>query len=127
MKVIIADDSQPVRELLVEMLSEFSDIEIVGQTDDALEVTDLVRSAKPDVLILDLRLRRGNGLGVLATIKREMPSLIVMMLSGQPRPEYRDKCMEFGADYFFRKSDGFDELIKTLTKLTSDRTSSPGS
>ena len=124
MKVFIADDSLSVRELLVELLAELPGIEVVGQTADALEATVSIRSLKPDVVILDLRLLRGSGLGVLGTMKKEMPSLIVMILSGLPNPAYRESCLNLGADYVFRKSDGLHDLVKVLGDLAARNTSS---
>src|ERR1043166_2705722 len=68
MKVFLADDSLSVRELLVELLADLPGVTIVGQTADAFEATESIRTLKPDVVILDLRLLRGSGLGVLATL-----------------------------------------------------------
>lgn len=117
MKVLIVEDSPAVRELLIELLSEFPEIDVVGQTDDALEATHLYHSLKPEVVILDLRLRRGSGLGVLGTLKKEDPAPAVVVLSGQSSPNYRETCQNLGADYVFRKSDGLEELVKVLAGM----------
>ncbi len=117
MKIFIADDSLPVQELLQELLTEIPGVEVVGHTDDALEATDLIRSLKPEVVILDMRLRRGNGLGVLGTIKKEMPSLVVIVLSGLPNPAYRETCLRLGADHVFHKSDGLDALVAVIKDI----------
>ena len=107
---------------MVELLTEFPEIEIVGQTDDALKATDLIEKAQPDIVILDLKLRRGNGLGVLGNIKRKLPSTIVMIMSGQPNPSYQQMSQQMGADYYFRKSDGFEGLMQVLSRLRPHET-----
>jgi DNA-binding NarL/FixJ family response regulator len=117
MKVFIADDSAVVRERLTEMLSELPEIEIIGQAEDGLEAINLIEKLNPDVVILDIRMPRGNGIDVLQNIKKNNPSLIVIMLTNYPYPQYRKKCMKAGADYFFDKSTEFEKVTEMLKKL----------
>src|ERR1043166_9471524 len=115
MRVFIVDDSQPMREMLIELLSEFPTAEVVGQCADALNVMDMIRNAMPDVVIVDMRLQRGNGLGVLGAIKKEMPSVTVIGLSGQVNPNFGKMCLSLGAAHYFHKCDGFQGLMDALS------------
>jgi DNA-binding NarL/FixJ family response regulator len=121
MKVFIADDSQVMRERIIEMLSELPEIEIIGQAQDGIEATNLIEKLNPDVVILDIRMPRGNGMDVLQNIKKNNPALIVIMLTNYPYPQYRKKCMASGADYFFDKSTEFEIVTEVLKELIPSR------
>jgi len=117
MKVFIADDSAVFRERMIEMLSELPEIEIIGQAKDGIQATNLITKLNPDVVILDIRMPKGNGIDMLQNIKKNNPALIVIMLTNYPYPQYRKKCMKAGADYFFDKSAEFEKVTEVLEKL----------
>jgi len=117
MKIFIADDSAVVRERLIEMLSELPEIEIIGQAQDGLEATNLIKKLNPDVVILDIRMPRENGIDVLQNIKRDKQAPIVIMLTNYSYPQYRKKCMEAGADFFFEKSTEFEKVMEVVKKV----------
>src|SRR5262249_32277072 len=117
MKVLIADDSEIVRERLAYLLGDVEGLEIVGQAEDAVEAEDLAEALKPDVAILDVRMPRGSGVDVLRAIKRDHPSAVVIMLTNFVDPEARALCLEQGADYFFDKSIEFDQAVAVLRDL----------
>ena len=120
MKVFIADDSAVFRERLTEMLSDLPEIEIIGQAEDGIQATNLIEKLNPNVVILDIRMPRGNGMDVLQNIKKNNPALIVIMLTNYPYPQYRKKCMALGADYFFDKSTEFEKVMEVLEQLIQD-------
>lgn len=117
-RVLIVDDSALIRERLKTMLSEIAGVEIVGEAEDKMEAIASNERLHPDVVILDIRLPRGDGIEVLQHIKRDTPSVIVIMLTNYPYPQYRQKCMEAGADFFFDKSTEFDKVIAVLQRLS---------
>lgn len=117
MKVFIADDTEVIRKHLVSMLSEFNEIEIVGEAEDASEAVKSISKLKPDVVILDIRMPGGGGIHALKVIKSKSPAPVVIMLTSYPYPEYRKKCLEDGADYFFDKLNQIEEIPKVLKKL----------
>jgi len=121
MKVFIADDSQVMRERLIEMLSELPEIEIVGQAEDGIQATNLIEKLNPDVVILDIRMPKGSGIDVLQKIKKNNPATIVIMLTNYPYPQYQKKCMKAGADYFFDKSTEFEKVTEALKELILSR------
>jgi DNA-binding NarL/FixJ family response regulator len=117
MKIFIADDSALLRERLIDMLSELDGIEIVGQARDSLSAVRSILKLKPDVVILDIRMPGGNGISVLQSIKKNKVASIVIMFTNYPYPQYRKRCMDAGADFFFDKSGEFEKITKVLKKL----------
>ncbi len=118
MRVLIVDDSSIIADRLATLLSEVSrEIRVVGQARDVDEALTAAWALKPDVLILDLGLPSGSGIDVLAEVKRADPVPIVVILTNYPYPQYRKRCLELGADFFFDKSTEFDSLREAFLDL----------
>lgn len=122
MKVLIADESSLVRECLAALVSEIRGVELVGQAGDAYEALETIQRLRPDVVILDVRMPGGNGIRVLEAIKKSTAAPVVIMLAAFPYPQYRKKCLEVGADYFFDKSTEFDRVVQVLRKMRDNTT-----
>jgi len=118
MKVLIADDSEAVRERLAEMISEVPGAEVSGKAKDGQEAMRLIEEIKPDAVVLDIRMPKGNGIDVLKYIRNGVqPKPLVIVLTNYPYPNYRKKCLEMGADYFIDKSVDFEKIIDILKEL----------
>lgn len=117
LKTFLVDDSLVVQERLRTILSELTEVRIIGQAHDATEAMLSIRKLKPDVVVLDIRMPKGNGLDVLQHIKGGQPAPAVIILTNYPYPQIRKKCMEAGADFFFDKSTEFESLPGVFRQL----------
>jgi YesN/AraC family two-component response regulator len=117
LKVFIADDSALVRERLAALISEIEGVEVVGQAGDALETLEGIQRLRPDVVILDIRMPGNNGIQVLEAIKKSTAAPVVIMLTAFPYPQYRKKCLEARAEYFFDKATEFEQVAEVLKKM----------
>ena len=120
MRIFIADDSEILRVRLVDMLSEIEGIEIIGQAQESLDAIESIQKLNPQVVILDIRMPRINSIKVLEAIKKDDESPTVIIFTNYPYPQYRKRCMDLGADFFFDKSTEFEKLIDTVKYLTHD-------
>ena len=120
MKVLIVDDSILLRERLTAMISELSEIEIIGQAENAQNAINSIRILKPDVTILDIRMPGGSGFEVLENIKKDKWHPLIIVLTSYPYPQYKKKCLDSGADYFFDKSTEFQKVIELLKKFIKE-------
>ena len=120
-RVLIADNSALVRERLVALVSELETIDLVGQAADAGETLGCVDRFSPDVVILDSRTIDRNGLQVLREIKAGKTAPVVIVLSTDPYPQYREMCRRLGADFFLDKDTEFDRVNKVLGTLGYER------
>jgi len=114
MKIFIVDDSKVIRKSLVCLLSEVRNTEIVGQADRAEEALASIRSLKPDVVTLDIRMPGGSGMDIIKPIKEALSKVIVIILTNYPYPQYKEECLVRGADYFLDKSTEFEKIPKIL-------------
>jgi DNA-binding NarL/FixJ family response regulator len=117
MKVYVVDDSPLVRERLVALLSEVEGVDVVGSADNAEEGIAGIALRDPDAVILDIRMPSGSGISVLEEIKKHERTPTVIMLTNYPYPQYRKKCMDAGADYFFDKSSEFHKVTEVLSQM----------
>jgi DNA-binding NarL/FixJ family response regulator len=120
MKVLIVDDSAIMRERLIKLLSTVKGIEKIEEAKNVSEAVNSVREHNPDVVILDIKLSRESGIDLLRDIKKNTPVPVVIILTSYPYPQYRKKCLELGADFFFDKSSDINRLIEVLKKLVKD-------
>lgn len=120
MNVLVVDDSALLRERLISLISEIPGVSTINQAQDVPQALHSIKTLKPDVVILDIRLSEGNGIEVLRTIRKKNRAPITIMFTNHPYPQYRKKCQEAGADYFFDKSTEFHMIPDTLIKLIED-------
>jgi DNA-binding NarL/FixJ family response regulator len=117
MNVLVVDDSKIIRDRLVNLLSGIKGVETVAQAENAKIAMSTYRTIRPEVLILDIRMRGVNGIELLKQIKNEQHASKVIMLTNFPYPQYKKKCIEVGADYFLDKSSEFDQVGEIIRNL----------
>lgn len=117
MKVLIVDDSAILRKKLKEMISEIEGIDIISEAKNPLEAMRSIKTINPDVVILDIRLNRESGIDLLEKIKKSRPDTKVIMFTNYPYPQYRKKCKELGADFFFDKATEFEKVTEVFRNL----------
>ncbi len=74
-----------------------------------------------DAVVLDIKLGEDNGLDILTRFRAAMPSTKFIMFTNYAQPPMRRACMKAGADYFFDKSNEFQELVDVLTRLVAEQ------
>lgn len=116
-KILIADDSEVIRTRLIDILSKIEGIVVIGEAVTLEEVFIVVENMKPDILILDIRMADGDGILALENIKKGENPPMVAMFTNYPYLQYRKKCFDLGADFYFYKALEFQKLIALLNKL----------
>jgi DNA-binding NarL/FixJ family response regulator len=121
MKILLVEDSRVLRERLRSLIAELPHAVVVGEADNERDALHCLSTYRPDTLVLDLKLKSGSGLSVLEHVKASYPQTTVLVLTNCGQPEYRGKCMDLGADYFFDKSRDFDAFSLCLNGMTPHR------
>ena len=119
LRVLIADDSPPVAEMLKELLEEPGRVEIVGWADSQDAVLDAVHLTRPDVVILDLQLRTGSGTDVIRAVRADasLAGTKILVTSNHVSPPLRAGCLELGADGYFDKVKELQRLVAAVSDL----------
>ena len=116
-RIFIADDSEVLRSSIMDILTEIEGIVVIGEGGEAEQVIEAVDRLEPDILILDIRMAGGNGIQVLKAMKKKAKPPKIIMFTNYPYLQYRKKCIDEGADYFFYKATEFHEMIQAIKKL----------
>ena len=120
-KTFLVEDSPVIRESLIATLEELTSIAIVGSAPDEASSVQWLRDPahEVDLVIVDIFLKSGSGLGVLRAIQSSPPRCKRVVLSNYATADIRRKCLEVGADRVFDKSNEIDALIAYCVKLAS--------
>jgi DNA-binding NarL/FixJ family response regulator len=113
LRVLVADDSAPVRERMVSLLGELPCVKAVAESADVPSAIDSVRRLQPHVVILDISMPGGCGLDVLEVIRAERIPALVVVVTNYADPEYETRAREAGASAFFDKSRDFLKVIES--------------
>ena len=119
LNTFIVEDSAVIRDNLIATLEELTPVQVVG-TADTEEAAVQWLTGRPEgwrLVIIDIFLKRGSGLGVLTAIRLERLSQNVVVLSNYATPAMRKACIELGADRVFDKSRELEELIDYCAAL----------
>lgn len=117
-RILLVDDSEGFRKLMVILLSRLTAVEVIGQAQNCIEARTAVRTLKPNLVILDLHMPGGSGLEVLRDVKREPHAPIVVMCTSDPDPACRRRCLDEGADFFLEKLTDLNRWEQLLTTLS---------
>jgi DNA-binding NarL/FixJ family response regulator len=117
----IVEDSPVIRENLIATLEEILPVQVVGSAEDeATAVNWLSDDANPcDLVIIDIFLKSGSGLGVLQATRGVRQRCKLVVLSNFATPDMRKKCLQIGADKVFDKSNEIDSLISYCDRLAA--------
>ena len=123
-KTYIVEDSQVIRDSLIATLEELVPVSVVGTAEDeGSAVAWLTRAGnEADLVIVDIFLKSGSGMGVLRTLQLLRKGRKVVVLSNYATQDVRRKCLELGADRVFDKSNEIDALIAYCGALASGDT-----
>lgn len=118
MKVFVVEDSPIIQERLVAMLRDIPGVEVVGVADSSAAALAGIARHQPDVAVVDLRLRTGNGIEVMQGIRQRSSDTTVMVLTNYANCVIRRRCEDVGADYFFDKTSEFEQLGGEIERLS---------
>ncbi len=117
MKILIVDEHVLFREGLQSLLSLEPDVEVVGQTSTLQGAIEQVANSKPDVVLMDIRLRDGSGLEALKSIKAKYPECNVVILSDQDSNENLFEAFRSGSNGYVLKDTPIENLVTALRAL----------
>jgi DNA-binding NarL/FixJ family response regulator len=122
-RLLIVDDHQMVLDGLRAMLAAYrQQVEIVAEAGEAAQALALVDAEKPDIVLLDIRLRGASGLDLCADILRRQPGCKVVFLTVYDDEQYLYQAMRLGASGFLLKRVRGGELADYLTRIHQGET-----
>lgn len=122
LRTYIVEDNLTIRENLVGTLEELTRIEAIGYAETETEARDWlsVHHDAWDLIIIDLFLKQGSGLGVLQACATRQPHQQVVVLSNYATQDIRKRCTQLGADAVFDKSNEIEALLDFCIAQAAD-------
>jgi two-component system, NarL family, response regulator NreC len=120
--VVLADDHVVVRSALRMLLEGEEGIEVVAEAGDAASAIRYVNGHRPDVLILDINMPGGSGLGAIPTIRDQCPETQIVMLTMQAETSSAREALQAGVLGYILKEAASDELVKAVRLAAEGRT-----
>lgn len=116
LRVLLIEDSPLIRRSLVEAIDASGMLQVAAYADSADQAIALLIDEAFDAVIVDLQLKRGSGVPVLAYLQREgmIDSIFAAVLTNHALPAYRERCEQYGVRHFYDKSFEFDRVIDAL-------------
>jgi len=127
-RTFIVEDRPVIRDNLIAALEELADVQVIGSAPDEFGAVSWLEQAtgRFDLLIIDIFLKSGSGLGVLRAAAHSGLSAKRVVLTNYATPDMRRRCEQLGADRVFDKSRELEDLIAYCSRLADGAATSPG-
>ena len=113
-RVLIADDHLLFAEALEAILSLDGRIDVIGRAADGSQAVELATELRPDVVLMDLSMPRGDGFDATRRIREANGDTRVLVLTGSAATSDIDRAREAGADGYFTKDQIADDLVRAI-------------
>jgi len=122
LRVFVVEDSPIILELLVRAVHA-GGAQLVGHSDNAKDAAAALLAVQPDLVIIDIKLKAGNGFDVLQALQAtgHTHSAIKMVFTNYASPEYRDLGLQLGANAFFDKALEGSQALDFVYRLAARR------
>ena len=116
-KVFLVDDHPLVREHLTALIQHEADLQVCGEAADAPTALSLISRQVPDLVILDISLKRSNGLELIKSLKEMWPKLPVLVLSMHDEMLYAERSLRAGALGYITKEEATVNVLSAIRKV----------
>ncbi len=118
-RIVIADDHEIVRAGLKQIISDDTDMEIAGESNNGENLIELIKKYDYDVVLLDLKMSGISGIEVIKHIKAIKPDLPIIVLSMHAEDQYAVRTIKAGASGYITKETAAENLINAVRKVVS--------
>ena len=118
-RVLLVDDQELVRSGLRRILRRRDGVLVVGECDDGDQVAAAVRELRPDVVVMDLRMRRVNGIDATRALRRDPEAPPVLVLTTFDDDELLAAALRAGAAGFLLKDSAAEDLVRGVRTVAS--------
>jgi DNA-binding NarL/FixJ family response regulator len=126
-RVLLADDHAVLREATAELVDHQPDMVVVGQAGTGQDTLRLVEQLRPDVVVMDIAMPRGNGLDATRRIASEYPNSRVLVLTAHEDREHVIPLLEAGAIGYLPKTVGLNDLLDAIRSASRGESVLPSS
>lgn len=116
-QIILADDHALFRNLMKQSIEVISDFRIVGEASDGFELLELLKTTKPDLIILDITMPNLQGIEAAREIKKTYPKIKILVLTMHKSEDHLRSALAAGVDGYLLKEDAYEDLITAIRSI----------
>ncbi len=120
LRVMLAEDQTILRQSLKALINQEPDLEVVGEAGDGEEAVRLVKSLRPDLVVMDVSMPKLDGVQATALIRRTCPQVKVLALTVHETKSYMRQLLQAGASGYIVKRSAAEELIQALHAVAAE-------
>jgi DNA-binding NarL/FixJ family response regulator len=121
-RILLVEDHKIVREGTRQLLEQVTDLTVIGEAADGEEAMHLATELHPDVIVMDVRLPKLNGIEVTKAIKARHPNMRILILSAYDDDRYVFPLLDAGADGYLLKTTSGAELARAIHTVQAGET-----
>lgn len=118
-KLLIVDDHELVRTGIIRMLSDATDLKVVGQAGSGEEALDLARSLSPDIILMDVRMPGIGGLEATRKLTQRHPEIKVIAVTACEDDPFPSRLMQAGARGYLTKGTDMQEMLLAIRQVAA--------
>lgn len=115
--IVLADDHVIFRQGIRKIIEAVEGFEVVGEAADGLELLKLLKTTRPDLIILDISMPNLRGLEAAEEIKKQYPGVKILILTMHKKKGFVQLGLKAGADGFLLKEDADSELFRAIATI----------
>lgn len=116
-RVLLVDDHPILRKGLAELINQEPDLMVCGEAEEAPKAFELVSTLTPDVALVDISLRGGNGLELIKNIKARFPDLPLLVLSMHDETLYAERALRAGSLGYIMKEEAIEKVLTAIRQV----------
>jgi len=116
-RVLLVDDHVVLRQGLALMINEEPDMMVCGEADGVRSALEAARTSNPDVAVVDLSIRDGDGLELLKALRDQFPHVLTLVLSMFDEAVYAERALHAGALGYIMKAEAVDNVMTAIRRI----------
>lgn len=116
-RILLIDDHAILRQGLAQLINQEADMSICGEAEEAPKGFEAVGTLKPDVVVVDISLKGGNGLELIKNLKASHPELPILVLSMHDESLYAERALRAGSLGYLMKEEAAETVIVAIRKV----------
>lgn len=120
-RILVVDDHPMMREGLRQLIAHEPDLTLCCEAEDAAHALQLIEQSRPDLALVDISLKNGNGLELIKDIRARLPDLPVLVLSMHDESLYAERVLRAGGQGYLMKHEGGERIIAAIRQVLSGK------
>ena len=116
-RVLLIDDHPVLRKGLTQLINQEADMMVCGEAEDAPRAFEAVSTLQPDVAVVDISLKGGNGIELIKNVKARYPDLAMLVLSMHDESLYAERALRAGSLGYIMKEEAIEQVLVAIRKV----------